>query len=311
MPVIVARSVSNVSPAEELRQQLDAVEVQLAASRIAQAAGIAEIIQKIDQLDERLQELRRQTIDLRSEQLRISGLHERLTQDAVRVVRRVQASGQAGALADSPTWHMLLQVYTARRQRLQRRLLGGVGVILVLGVLLFVVVPWLFPVPPRANVDAVARQAEAGDFSGALTQAEAEQRSVPTDPSAWLWVGALQQRQGNQAAADQAWAQAQRLIDDDETFYNNRGTVLIQLGDYVAAEADARALIKLNPTGGAGYYLLGLTQSGQNKIPEALASFDKAATFADQENNGALVVAAKMETQNLLQRPPMFATPTP
>ena len=134
---------------------------------------------------------------------------------------------------------------------------------------------------------------------------------MPTDPSTWLWIGALQQRQGNQAAADQAWTQAQHLLGDDEVFYNNRGSVLLQLGEYMEAEADARAIIKISPTGGAGYYLLGQAQSGQNKISEALDSFDKAAKFADQENNGALVVAAKLETQNLLQRPPIFATPTP
>jgi hypothetical protein len=250
-------------------------------------------------------------IDLRGERSRVEGLRQRIQRNAAKIVPQAQAYGQLDQLADSSSWRLAQQAYAVQRSRRLRRLGIAGGSTIVVLLLLFVVLPWLFPAPPRANLNQVQLLVENDDLQGALAVAQAEQRRVPGDPQALLWVGALQQRLGNQDAAERAWDAARQLLDGDVGLAVARGPILFQLGEFAATEADARTLLTQRNTAPAGQYLLGQVYSAQNRLPEALEAFQQAATLADETGDAAIAVAAKLEVQNILQRPPEFPTATP
>jgi hypothetical protein len=58
------------------------------------------------------------------------------------------------------------------------------------------------------------------------------------------------------------------------------------------------------------HFLLGDAYEAQEKIPEAVQEFQRAAELADQAGNSTLVAQARMRAGMLLQRAPALPPPT-
>ncbi|HEU4322125.1 MAG TPA: hypothetical protein VFS21_03160, partial [Roseiflexaceae bacterium] len=167
--------------------------------------GVLRVIRQVDEIDRLLAALADPVYDTRAEESRAEALRERLVRESDRTVRLVRTGGFAEQLADSPIWQRA-SAAQQERQRRQRRTLVTAGVVLGLAaVLLFVVVPWLFPPTPIANTEAIARRVFEQDLPGAIEQARAEQARAPEDPLAPIWLGALYEQQGDGEAAEAAW----------------------------------------------------------------------------------------------------------
>jgi len=290
------------SPFSQLRRLLDTTEQQIVVMHET-PSGVLEVMDRLGQIDRLLAQLAGPEFDARGEESRAEALRERLLREADRVVRLVTASGQATQLGGNPLWQQV-QASVAARQRRQRWRIGGAAIgLLLLGLILFVVLPWLFPATPQADSLAVGRAVEEGNLPGALATAQAEQARVPTDADIAVWVGALQQQQGNSQAAEAAWNQARQLYGSEISFLVQRGLVQLQLSDYSGTERDARTLIGM-PTGGPqGYFLLGSVQEARGEYRAAMQSFEQAANLAEQANMPELVVAARTRMAYLTQQP--------
>jgi tetratricopeptide (TPR) repeat protein len=298
----------DLPPLERLRHHLDVAERRVVVMHESPDIAL-EVIHTMDQIEGLLHELQGPEFDTRGEESRAEALRERLARAAGRVVRQVGSRGSAGQLTDSPTWRMLREAAAAQHRQWRRRFLGiGAGIAIV-AILLVVVLPRVFPAPPHADIEAISRPARAGDIGSALATAQAEQARVPNDPAVALWIGALQQRRGDQAAAQQAWEAARRLYGDDSTFHMERGIVWLQLGDLAAAEADARALIAQPGSAAEGYYLLSQVEEERGQISAAIAALQQAAQLAEQEGNAQLTVLARTRLGYLMQQPLLPPTP--
>jgi tetratricopeptide (TPR) repeat protein len=272
--------------------------------------GVLRVIRQVEEIDRLLGTLD-SSYDKGGEESRAEALRERLVRESARTASLVRAGGLEPQLADSPIWRSV-QAAQADQARRRRTALLRWGLALgLLALLLFVVVPRIFPPTPVANIDAVSRLAVSGDEAGALQLARTEQAGAPQDATAAIWIGALEERAGNTQAAEAAWEQARALLNDPDVFLFERAQARLQLEDERGAEADARQLVARPDPGpqAQGQLILGVIYESQGKIREALSAYEQAGQLGDQAGNTQLTVAARARMAALLQRPPVVPTP--
>jgi tetratricopeptide (TPR) repeat protein len=310
MPALISPIQVDPSAIDDLRNALSDAERALVALR-SDPKQAAQLIRLYDTIVSQLEAFKSQDYDLRPEESRLESIDARMQREARYIARRVRASGEVDSLANSSGWRELREIADAQTKAQIKRMVITGGVLGAIFILVFVVLPWLFPAPPRANTTTVSQYAMEQKFDEALAFAEDQAQQVPEDPDIWIWLGALYERLGRTQDAEAAWVKANELINEVD-FHNTRGIVRIQTGDYVAAESDARFLIEQSEFAANGYYLLGQALSAQNKYQEAIEAFEEAARIAEETDNATIVVASKLELQTLLQRSPaMGLTPTP
>jgi tetratricopeptide (TPR) repeat protein len=297
------------SPLVQLRRLLDETE-RAVVIMYETPGGPAEVLRAVDTISDLVEQLDAEGVDVRGERARMDDLLRRLAGGAQRLVRHVRASGGDAALADSGTWRALAEAADAdARARSRRWLRWATGVVAAV-LLVCVVLPWAFPGQPVVNTSNIIARAQEGDYAAALELAKAEQARVPTDPQGHLWVGALELRQGNAAAAETAFGEARRLSGDDRAFYGTRGPLLLELGMVDAAEADARTMLAQPATAPNGHFLLGQVYGARGQAPEAIRELQTASDLADQAGDAVLAVTAKLAMQSIMQSPPPPVTPT-
>jgi len=284
----------------QVRQLLDQTERDVVAMR-GEPAKAAEVIRQVEQIRAMQIELRAAGVDVRAEQGRADTLGGRLDRDAELVVKRVTQSGAAAELVGSALWSELQATVAARKAQARRRQLTVLGVVATIAVLLFVVLPAVFPAPPTANTVAVGQLISQGDLDGALTRALAEQTSAPNDPQIGLWIGALYQQKGDEQQAQAAWTAARPLYDDEVSFLSDRTLVFGAVGDLAAAERDAETLRALDGGAAIGTYHLASVREQQGDIRTAIELYEQAASLADGESRPELVVSARARMATLMQ----------
>ncbi|MFO7167406.1 MAG: tetratricopeptide repeat protein [Chloroflexota bacterium] len=302
-------NISTQTELGHLRDLLDDAERQVVVMHET-STGARDVIRAMDEIDRLLALVARSGVDVRAEEGRAEFLRRRLTRAAPGVVRLVQAADLSSTLSDSPTWQAILAAQAEQsRQRVRRLFMVGGPILAVL--LTIIVLTLLFPPPPQANLTAIRRLAQEGQIDEALATAQAEATRVPTDPEAALWIGALQTIKGDTAAAEAAWEEARRLIDDEMSFYFERGSALLEAGRPDDAEPDARRLIEQPTTAPTGYLLLGGIEEARGRVPEAIAAFQQAADLAHAAGNSQLEVIAKTRMGMVMQASGIPLTPTP
>ncbi|MEM8530020.1 MAG: hypothetical protein AAGF95_04205 [Chloroflexota bacterium] len=303
MKTIITRSREPVgqSPAAQIRDALTKAEKQIVVMHDT-PDGALETIRQVEHIEQQLARLAGLDIDTRGEESRAEALRERLIRESRKVARLIRKNGHADQLTASALWQTISETHQ-QNQRQQRNRLIAIGTSLfAIIIIFFVVLPSLFPPPPRANTDLISRAVQAGDTNEALAIAQAEQVQAPNDPNAALWIGGLLQLQGDQTGADTAWEEAQQLFNDDDFFHLERGMMLTQLQLYTEAEYDAQILIDDPETEPQGHYLQGHINEARGDIAEAIGAFNQAADIASARENSELFVAARTRVAFLSQR---------
>lgn len=290
----------------QLRDDLDVVERRIVVMH--ETAGTAtEVVRATDRIASILAMLSVQGIDVRAEANRADAILRRLLRDARRVSQFVLADGMASQLSESPTWRSI-SAAAARERRDRAVRFGLIATALVsVGLLVFVVLPRVFPAPPTANIGIVQDRAAGGDLAGALELARAEQARVPDDEAIGMWIGALELAQGNREAAEAAWLAARRHYPDEMAFRFDRGRILSLLQVYEPATVDAQALLALPGGAAQGHFLLGQIAELRGDLRSAYRAFEQASQLAEQAGDTNLVVLARTRMAYVAQRLP--ATP--
>ena len=303
MKTIITRSREPVgqSPAAQIRTALTEAEKKIVVMHET-PDGALEMIRQVEQIEQQLAQLAGPDIDTRGEESRVEALRERLIRESRKVARLIRKNGHADQLTTSALWQAISQTHQQNQRRQRNRLIAVGSVLSFIIILFFVVLPSLFPPPPRANIDTISRAVRTGDPNEALTIARAEQAQAPGDPNAVLWIGGLLQLQGDQAGADAAWEEARQLFGDDDFFHLERGLMLTQLQLYTEAERDAQILIDNPETEPQGHYLQGHVNEARGDIGEAIGAFNRAADLASAQENSELFVAARTRVAFLSQR---------
>lgn len=303
MKTIITRSREPVeqSPVALIRTALTEAEKKIVVMHET-PSGVVETIRQVEQIEQQLTQLAGPDIDTRGEESRAEALRERLIRESHKVARLIRKNGHGDQLTTSALWQTISETHQQKQRRQRNRLIAIGGTLSVIFVLLFVVLPFLFPPPPRANIDSISRAVQEGNTNAALVIARAEQTQAPNDPNAALWIGGLLQLQGDQAGADTAWEEARQLFDDDDFFYLERGLMLTQLQLYTEAESDAQILINAPDTEPQGHYLQGHINEARGEVAEAITAFNQAADLASAQENSELFVAARTRVAFLSQR---------
>ena len=294
--------VTETTTFSQIRQLLDAVERAMVLLK-QEPAKIAQVVHDVERADALLETLQASGVDVRAEEGRADSLRGRLLGDAALLVRRANRAGIAGQLASSSLWSEMCALVAAQRARSHRNWLIGGTVTVIMALLLFVVLPRVFPTPPSANTITVSQIAAQGDFKGALDRALAEQQQAPNDQQIGVWIGGLQQKLGMQQEAEASWQAARTLTADDLTFYSNRIGVALSLGDTASAERDAATLQKLPGGAAVGMYFLGAVREAQQRYGDAMTAYEAASKIASDENKPELVVMARTRLGALMQTP--------
>ncbi len=287
------------SAINRLRDLLDRAERSAAAMR-TDANAAAELLALLEQAAALLGELQPRRIDVRAEEGRYDSLRRRVLQAAPTIAPLLARAGQnpAGTL-----WADVQARAVAHRQRQRRRLGVTLAVLAVLAVLVFVVVPRIFPPTPIANTTLIT-QALAQNAAAAIATAQAEATRAPTDPLGPLWVGVLEEQRGNSAQAEAAFAEARARSFNDGEFLLDRAQVYVQVGDLDRAERDGRTLLETPASAPMGHLMLGTVAELREQYDTAAAAYEQAAALAEVAGQPELVVTARTRLAGILQRRP-------
>jgi tetratricopeptide (TPR) repeat protein len=314
------KAIERVDGPEDLRRMIRQCEITVAQLEGSGAEALS-LLKRLDEIKDLMQRLEERGADLEPERVRMQTVEGLLRSKAPILLNEMRAVGGLARARQEVNpdesrwwWYLDRQVAGQRRRAMRRWLtIGGVVVALLvaLGAAYFV---FLAPSPEeRERYEHLMRAEELrndGDLAAALAEYEAARALAPDEPEIYLWLGVLYGEEGREDEATTAFATAKKLLRNEVEFLVQRGMIYGQMNKVEAALADASAAIALDPESAMAHLLLGGAYEAQEKIPEALEEFERAAELADQAGNSTLIVQARMRAAMLLQRAPVLPQPT-
>lgn len=294
------------TPLGRLRAALDDAE------RVAVSAGMSaddavSFLRACDAIECLLSEIGA-AADIRPEVNRANFVRERLRVNAESIARVVQSAGRMHDVAGMRSWEAVQSlVATVRARRIRRLAIAGLGAAALIAALALLL--RIFPAEPAPDIGAISRLLANEGAAAALDRARAEYERFPDNPEAALWRGVLELRAGDPAAAEELFAQARQRAASEVGFLFERGNLLIQVGLFDAAEADAAALIARPDAQAEGHLLLGSVREARGDRAGAIEAFQQAADLAAAADKPHLEVIAKTRLGMILQSLPL--TPNP
>jgi tetratricopeptide (TPR) repeat protein len=312
-----------LTPADELRVLLTESEKLLANLR-GHGSNALELLRDMDRIAALWPELEAAGADLRAEMARWETLQSATRANASRVPRSLRSLGGMPALRTEAHpdgqaawwWYLDREVASHTRARLLR--FGVVALVVVaLVVAAGLILNTLFPVDPRVQEAAgkimlgQTKIQNASDYAAALLLFQEAVALTPDDSEAWLWLGATQQKLGDEQASAESFRRAAELTPDETDYRTGRATIFFALGmlDEAASEVDATlAGDRENPQ---AYLIRAGVYDVRGQYLEAVQALQQAAEFADKRNLPQVSATARYQMGMLLQRIPAGPQPSP
>jgi len=309
-----------ITPADELRGVLSECERAVGELRGSGKAALT-LLHGLDRLAELWPQLEASGVDLRPERARLTTLEGQLRRKAGTLLRELQASGglakarQAVQPDRSHWWWYLDEELRAARRRNVRRALLGFAIIAVLAVgALGLYQRFLAPDPVTLRVQELQTEGEElasqGEYATALARFEEALTLRPDDPELYLWQGVLYEASGQREEAAKAFEAARTLFGQATAFHFARGFIYARLQQVEKIEAEAQAILAIDPHSPQGHFLLGNVYELRGEVPKALASYEQASELALERDETELAALAKVRMAFLLQQG-MLPTLTP
>jgi tetratricopeptide (TPR) repeat protein len=334
----MARAIESdqVTAADELRALLAESE-KLVTSKQSSCNGALQLLANMDRIAALWAELEAAGMDLRAEAGRWMALQATVHEHASAIARRfagvgglrsVRAARGSGRSDPHPTmaglsgrsclpgsgtqeawwWNLDLEAQARRRRRLLRS--GAFGLAAVLLALAAVaLLPRLFPIDPRAAAaasdlaDGQEAIEENHDYQKALADFVAATQQTPGDLEAWAWVGSVQQKLGNAAAAKAAFDRSRALSSSETDFLLAQSAGFAGLNMNGPAQADLDAVLKADPQNARAYFYLASVEQNEGQMQAAETTLAKASSLADAQNQTELAAVARYRLGMLMQQP--------
>jgi tetratricopeptide (TPR) repeat protein len=305
-----------LSRADELREQLTELEAKVGRLGYSLGQDALTIPALFDSITGILTTLQLQGHTLKAEEARLQTVSAHLRNKARIFLRE---AGGVGALEDARRarqpaeeawwWFLDRAVAEKRRTGLRRLALTVAGGALLLLFLFGLYQRFLAPDPATRERIRHEQAAEnlllEGDSAAALAEVEQALAVAPNDASLLVLQGGLQQLMGQESAAEESFAAAQRILSDQKTFLLTRGQAYLLLGQSAMALADAQAVIELDPASATGYMLLGGAYERMEDYQEAIQAYQQASNLADTQGNYQLAATARVNMATLMQTAPV------
>ncbi len=305
------------TPADELRELLDASYKTAVHSRSASAEELRQLLLDLDRIESLLPELEAQGADLRPERTRWQEVQGAVRRHAKHVLSGLQALGGLKALRQSlPAppdrnerwWWWLDETLAARRRKRLRATLATIAGIAFLLVGGFYAFNHLFPVDENVSAaydhkikaeDFVAM----GDLQSAVSELEAAYAYTPDDPDVLTFLAVLYDLTGQ---AEKAEPLLKKLHQEHPP-----GAVLSSLAQsYAMAGHTDKALdlalqaIAAAPDDPQGYLVAAMAFEAQGDNQQAITYYQQAAEKANASGEYQVEAFAKVRLATLLQMPP-------
>lgn len=309
----VAKEGTEAIEGPELRSMLRSCELAVANSK-GLGAGALDLLRTLDRVTEALEVLRDRGMDVRSEETRLEGIQNILRRKISLLLKELRAVGglaSARKREDPPPpeihwwWYLDLVHSKQQRARLQRYLrVAAIGIALVT-IAVFAYRRFV-PYDPilaakMEHFSLAERHVEGGDISAALAEYEAARALDPGDPDILIWLGILYEWQERSREAQDAFAEAERLVGDRAEFLVMRGFSYGQLGDVEKALADGQDAVALNPDLAQAHLVLAGAYEVRGDARRALEELEITAQLAQKDGNDSLYVIAKTRQAMLMQ----------
>ncbi len=301
------------TPADQVREALDESEKILATLR-GRGSRVLGLLHLMDRTARLLAELEDAGVDVRAEQARFESVKGQLRSRKMRFLREAKKAlleERAIVQPERDRWWWFLDEETAQewRQRLRRGAitLAVTAIVLLIGYVIYD----RFIAPPPEVRQAYSRSmngenfVEERNFEAALAEFEAAASLVPDDPGYWVWIGVLSSELGRQEQAEEAYARARLLYDDEYEFLLERTTVFLRAGRVDAAMSDVEQAIALQPASGRGYYTRSLVFLQQGDRLAAIADLERASELAREAGDVQLEAMARTQLAMVMQMVPL------
>ena len=153
---------------------------------------------------------------------------------------------------------------------------------------------------------AAAQVLQVGQLEDAASLADLSVRLLPSNPQSWLLLAEARLRNGDNAAAKEALAQAKLLDPENSGVWFAEASLALADDDFPHAETLIRRGLELDPENANAYFDLGNALFLQGKGEEALAAFQEAAIKQDNFwaaiNNQGLVLYEDDQIEAAMER---------
>jgi tetratricopeptide (TPR) repeat protein len=165
------------------------------------------------------------------------------------------------------------------------------------------------------SINNAQQDMASGDYAGALVQVNQALATSPNDTDLLIYKGVMLTKLGQLTAADQAFAQAEKLLNNHETLLATKTLDYLQASDPKSAKASAQELIAYNPKSAEGYFYLAKSEELLGDQNTALENYNQAFTLADGQGKTELAATIKISMAMMMQAmnsqlPTVELTPT-
>lgn len=307
------------TPADLLRNNLREAEREV-AWLLREKGEVLPLLRRLDAIAEGFETLEAEGLDLRPERTRWESLCAQMRRGIDRVARHAQEGQQviqaAREEARAPRerwWWYLREEATQHRQRQVRQILrsGAIAavVLIVLGILAYV---FLRPDPLTAQKLRLYTAADRAIAEGRWDDAAARYQEAAavdlSDPEPWLFLGWVQERQGNDQEARTSFQRAREAFSSPSTYELALARLYLEKGDLEKALPHALRATELDPESAQAFYALAGAYEGTDRVVEAIQAIQRAEELANAQGNLELAAMCRVRLGMLLQR---ISVPTP
>lgn len=303
-----------VTPADELRELMTSAE-NLLPSVSGNPQNVSGLLAALDRIAELWPLLDAQGVDLRSEAGRWETLQAGVQRRGIAIVGALRPLGGIKALRQQThpdggegAWWRVDEHVADTRRRAWRRTTAVFAGIIVFSAAVYFALRLLFPVDPKVvEASRLLGQGdrlvqEAGDYESALVEYQQAVENTPDNVEIWLRLGAVQERLGDEAAAQASFARARGLIGTDTEFYRVRGSSYLLLAMLDEAERDLLRVFEVEPRNAMAWYLIASVYEARNDLGPAVEALSRASDYAAETQQIELIALARTRMGFLMQR---------
>lgn len=292
---------------------LDEVESKLGRLGVTSKNTSLEIFHDMDQIASRLEKLKTQGSDIKSELAQYEMVSAGVKKQAKGIVRDAGGVNGLQKLRDQEKpaadhWWWYLDEYVVQQRKLNLvRAARSTGIFLIVLLALVLVYRLFFQPDPKliATLDAQHNAEElgaSGKYEEALTSVEKGLAVSPEDPELVVLRGVILELMQKPDDAILAYENAKKVFPVPADFYLTRGQEYITFGKYELGLSDGQIAVKENPKSAQGYILMGTSQELMGKTTEAINNYQIASEVATANDETSLAATAKIKLAMLMQR---------
>jgi tetratricopeptide (TPR) repeat protein len=303
---------------DRFREKIGAFEIALADLR-GRREGVLDLLKLRDELEEDMATLAEEGLDLRAEKTRLETINNGIYRRAGAIVRELRAVGglaEARRIENPPEdhwwWYVDLDVAEKQRKSAIKVTAIVVGVAVLLLTFNYVMNKFFGMDPVEREARGFANVAEKhlsyGEYDEALPLYEQAVAVHPGLADVQIMLGVLYEKDGRLDEAKKALAAGEAAIGDPADYYITLARSYQSIGETDVALEKVQMALELKPESAQAYIIRGGIYEETGKEAEAVQDYGHAASLAQEQEQSAIYVLARMREGMLMQRAPGFGS---